>query len=213
MKSPNIDSPSKHLVSRWAQAEATGPGVCLRVSSGSETKVWTHPLAPAFFHFTCFFGPPPPDPPLPPAFHCLPAPTSPLRCPSVPCPRPSHFCIRSALSHYRSRSMSSVHSGLRQAEAGGVALKLHPCDASPSPIQRLFLRKNNCNSPVPAFRVPRSSRCRKACLSLAQAIFAHHEARGRKKVTGILAPERGRCFTDVIIRQLELWSCCQVRVS
>ena len=32
----------------------------------------------------------------------------PFHCPSVPCPPPSHFCIRFALSHYRSKSMSSV---------------------------------------------------------------------------------------------------------
>ena len=53
------------------------------------------------FILPVFFGPPPPEPTLFLLFFGLVLPRPPL----LP---PSHFCIRAALSHYRSKSMSSV---------------------------------------------------------------------------------------------------------
>ena len=79
------------------------------------------------------FAPPPPPPPRPPFILpvfsaplppptplCPPPPPPPLFHPSAapPCPPPSHFCIHSALSHYRNKSMSSV-TVLVSASRGG----------------------------------------------------------------------------------------------
>ena len=107
-----------------------GPGV-LGFNSGTlQSESWTNPLfacisRPPPLYFTCFFCPPPPPPPFllllphtparrPPCFPCYPPcplpPAPPASClPSLPLLHPLTFC----------------HSaGLRQAEAGGVALKL-----------------------------------------------------------------------------------------
>ena len=118
-----VNPPRPQAQASWGLAQV--PSTYLTYLS----KVWTHPL------FCVHFPHPPPDPPsfylpfsaavfalfcppCPPPFASPTSPTSfrPFCCPSVPCPPPSHFCIHSALSHYRS-------AGLRQAKAG-VASKL-----------------------------------------------------------------------------------------
>ena len=61
---------------------------------------------------------PPPTPPLPPSLlpHHL---SSTLPLPPPPCPPPSHFCIRSALSHYKKQVDEFCHRALVSASRGG----------------------------------------------------------------------------------------------
>ena len=97
------------LVSETKSAEATGPGV-LGVSSGTLHLI----LLPAvrkfgttrFFAFYLLFRPSPLTPrPFLAVWSSCPPPPAPHLFSALPLP---HFCICSALSRYRSKSMSSV---------------------------------------------------------------------------------------------------------